>query len=259
MKMESMIAIIKQDVKELLQLLFSCSSVFFSSTCNESKFRCAASSVLSSTCLRVLVLRDLYTLNFLIKSTTLPTGEAHRWRRRQIHDALVVVRPTLFCARRLVCTSIELAFKAPTSSSNCSVKTCCASFSLATLFSSPPSTLSPLPFPFFDFPACPDKKLPSCLSQHGVVRVPWTVSEVISGPVTAECFVLILGLSLLPFRAPEAWNRRNSCCRSIRQRSNPSTRKLNSCNVFGATTTPKSRLCNSASCSRKARRNCQGG
>ena len=47
--MASIMKIMKHDVKELLQLRFSCSSVFFSSTCRPSRFRCAASSVLSST------------------------------------------------------------------------------------------------------------------------------------------------------------------------------------------------------------------
>ena len=48
-KIASIMKIMKHDVNELLQLLFSCSSVFFSSTCRPSRFRCAASSVLSST------------------------------------------------------------------------------------------------------------------------------------------------------------------------------------------------------------------
>ena len=46
----NIIKIMKHDVKELLQLRFSCSSDFFSSTCRPFRFRCAASSVLSSTC-----------------------------------------------------------------------------------------------------------------------------------------------------------------------------------------------------------------
>lgn len=38
-KMASIIKIMKKDVKELLQLFFSCSSVFLNSTCRLSRFR----------------------------------------------------------------------------------------------------------------------------------------------------------------------------------------------------------------------------
>ena len=51
---------------------------------------------------------------------------------------------TLFCSRKLECTSMLLALSVPTSSSSCSVSTCCVSFSRFN-FSCASLSIPPLP------------------------------------------------------------------------------------------------------------------
>lgn len=150
------------------------------------------------------------------------------------------LKPTLFCVFKFECTSIELALSAPTSSPNCSVSICCASFSRSTFScrsrSIPSASFAPPPFPTLlngSGGGSPGRiligrGLPTMGPGAGGALPERAAPARVLPLALLVTLVLVLVLMPLPVgRLPSmALNRRNSCFRAERMRSRASTRKL---------------------------------